>query len=142
MLDVLAMRTLLLVDDYDGVLFTLKWLLSNRGYRILTARSGQVALALAHTEIIHAAVIDMQMPEMDGFETCQALRAQAGSASFPVWMMTGAYCTEAVQRAREIGAVALLNKPFDTDALIRDMETYWAAPPTSPASDSESSAAT
>lgn len=131
-LDIAFMRTLLVVDDYDGVLDTLKWVLESRGYRALTAKTGEAALALARTELVNAALIDAQMPVMDGFELCRRLQAQSERPSFPVWMMTGSHHVRAEVRAREVGGRALLKKPFDTDAFLREMETYWAASPPAP----------
>lgn len=115
--------TLLLVDDQDTVLRVLEYVFTSRGHRVLTARSGAAAVELLRNGQAHAALIDMHMPEMDGFQTTEALLdlAQQRGDKLRVWMMTGAFSTMAQKRAREVGAVALLAKPFDFSAFLAEL---------------------
>ncbi|HYD83233.1 MAG TPA: response regulator [Opitutus sp.] len=115
--------SLLLVDDQDTVLRVLEYVFTHKGHRVLTANSGKAALELLRKEPVDAAVIDMHMPEMDGFQTAEALLTLARERGdrLRVWMMTGAFSTAAQKRAQEIGAVALLAKPFDYDRLCVDL---------------------
>lgn len=124
------MRTVLLVDDYEGVLRSLEFVLNHHGYRTVSALSGRAALELAGHEPVAGALIDLHMPGMDGFKTCEALRAQSAATGvpFPIWIMTGAFSSEAARRAQEIGAVGLLSKPFDCAAFVREFETRLLAP--------------
>lgn len=100
-------------------------------YRILTADSGPKALALAAEEKIEGALIDLHMPMMDGFETCQHLQTHAAAAgrSLRVWFMSAAFTTEARRRATELGAIGVLTKPFDHDQLFAELEQGFASPP-------------
>ncbi len=121
--------TLLIVDDQDTVLRVLEYVFTSRGHRVLTARSGAAAVELLRNGQAQAALIDMHMPEMDGFQTTEALLelARQRGDNLRVWMMTGAFSTMAQKRAREVGAVTLLAKPFDFTAfltqLARELET-------------------
>jgi DNA-binding response OmpR family regulator len=118
------MRTLLIIDDQEGVLLTLDYVFTQRGYRTLLAKSGAAAVGIAQTEMIDAALVDLHMPEMDGLAVCRsvaAIAAERGRA-IPVWVMTAAFTSEAAAKAAECGAIALLKKSFDVDAFLADVE--------------------
>lgn len=132
------MRTLLAVDDNESVLAVLDLLLSPQGYSIVRAASGTRALALATETQIDGAIIDIHMPVMNGFEVCRVLRerATAGGHDLPVWLITGAYSREAVERAKQVGALDVFQKPFDFAAVLLALESGFNRPPakTGPAS--------
>ncbi|MEP0822098.1 MAG: response regulator transcription factor [Ignavibacterium sp.] len=79
--------TVLLVDDEKDILELLKYNLQKEGYRTLTAANGQQALSLAQSrpDLI---VLDVMMPEMDGWEVCRALRNSPATAGIPVIFLT------------------------------------------------------
>lgn len=134
------MRTILITDDQEGVLQTLGYVFGEHGYRTLLAKSGPAALEFARIEHLDAALIDVHMPAMDGFTVCQSLvsTARESGRALPVWLMTGAFTTAAAAKAAEVGAMALLKKPFECAELIRDFERCFAgslpvpAPPPTP----------
>jgi two-component system, OmpR family, response regulator MprA len=122
------MRTLLITDDQEGVLHTLGYVFGEHGYRTLLAKSGAAALEIARTAHLDAALVDLHMPVMDGIAVCRliAAAAQESGRTLPVWLMTGAHTAIAATKAREVGAMALLKKPFDSAELLRDLERYFA----------------
>jgi CheY-like chemotaxis protein len=124
-----AMRTLLITDDQEGVLHTLGYVFGEHGYRTLLARSGATALEIARAERVDAALVDLHMPAMDGFAVCRSLAevARDSGRALPVWLMTGAWTAAAAAQAAEVGARALLKKPFDSDELVNDLERFFAA---------------
>ena len=124
------MRTLLIADDNDSVLRTLECFLGHSGFRVLPAPSGTAALEIARMEPIDAALIDLHMPGLDGFQTCSALQVQARehSRTLPVWLMTGAFTQAAEKRGAELGAVAVLSKPFNCQDFVASVEKRWAEP--------------
>ena len=84
------------------------------------------------TQHIDGAMIDVNMPGMNGIDTCRALKANAFARGrdLPVWMMTGARTPDVVKRAEEAGALILLGKPFDFADLFRRFdEQFRNAPP-------------
>jgi CheY-like chemotaxis protein len=113
------MPTLLIVDDQETVLHTLAYIYRERGWHVVTARSGRDALALATAEPPAVALIDLHMPRMDGIALCRALLAAAPGRhpALRCWLMTAVPSPAAEQAAREAGAEALLKKPFDPAAL-------------------------
>lgn len=121
-------RTLLVVDDNRSVRESLKFLLLRRGYQVLVAESGQEALELSLQNVFDGALVDVNMPGMNGIEVCRALRDQAIAADreIAVWMMTGARTPEVLAMARDAGALDLLGKPFDLPALYRRFDEQFA----------------
>ncbi len=122
------MHTILIVDDYESVLRSLEYVLQARGYRVITATSGSSALARMANDTAHAALVDVMMPGMDGIQTCTALLelTRARGQSLGIWLMSGAPNPKVEMRAREIGAVALLAKPFNFDRFLADVEGWLA----------------
>ncbi|HVU32535.1 MAG TPA: response regulator [Opitutaceae bacterium] len=120
-------RTLLVVDDNQSVRESLRFLLLRRGYTVLVAEGGAEALSLAEQTAVDGAIIDVNMPGMNGIEVCRALRTRAVDAGreIAVWMMTGARTPETVRLAREAGAIDLFGKPFDVPALYRRFEEHF-----------------
>ena len=75
---------ILLVDDNATNLHVLYQTLEGRGYRLLAARNGRDALAIAQRAIPDLVLLDVMMPEMDGFETCARLKADARTSEVAV----------------------------------------------------------
>ena len=105
------MSTVLLVDDEPGVLFTLKELLTDRGHRVVTARSGAEALPLV--EDADAVVTDQSMPGMTGLELIAAILQR--DPAMPVVLITAFGSERVAVSAMKAGAYDYLPKPFDID---------------------------
>jgi DNA-binding response OmpR family regulator len=127
-------RTLLIIDDNKSVRDSLRLFLERRGYTVLVASSGIEALMLAAAHAIDAAIIDVNMPGMNGLAVCRTLRTRASEAGWnlPVWMMTGARTPELERAALESGALMVLTKPFDYADLFRRFDEQLGGPPTPP----------
>lgn len=130
-----AQRTLLIIDDQQGVRLSLTFLLEGMGYRILAAESCRVALALAETEVFDAALIDVHMPGTNGFDTCVALQSKCAAQGrlLRAWLMTGVCTREVERRGMELGVIAVLRKPFEFPSFQEQLESGFAIPPRVPA---------
>ena len=128
------MPTLLVIDDNGSVRDSLRFLFLRRGYEVLVAENGMVGLALAAQNRVDAAMVDVNMPGMNGVDVCRGLLEQATGTGRPmaVWIMTGARTPELEKRAHEAGALALLGKPFDFAELFRQMDEKLGVPPIPP----------
>ncbi|HEY1108352.1 MAG TPA: response regulator [Opitutaceae bacterium] len=125
-------RTLLVVDDNKSVRDALRYVLERRGYGTCLAESGPAALAVYEQEEIAGALIDVNMPGMNGLETCRLLVAQAAAKRRPlaVWMITGARTPELLKKSVEAGAVTLLGKPFNVPELFQQFDEKIGPPDT------------
>jgi DNA-binding response OmpR family regulator len=113
-----AARRILLVDDEPDLLHALQVRLRAAGYDCDTATNGKEALeklAAARPDLL---VLDLLMPEMNGYEVCHRLRQDPRLAGLPVLVLT-AVPSHTVQRSRErLAGARVLHKPFDTDTLL------------------------
>ena len=131
MVSALLMPTLLVVDDNSSVRESLRFLFRRRGYEVLTAESGAEAIALVAQHPVHGAIVDVNMPGMNGVDVCRSLHEQAAAAgrAVAVWMMTGARTPEMTKRAEAAGALAVLGKPFDFEELFQQLDSKLGPPP-------------
>lgn len=119
---------LLIVDDHEHNLFTLRSLIQRHmDVAILEANSGRKALDIALTEPgIDLIILDVQMPEMDGFQTAQMLKIRKKTRDIPIIFLTAAFKTEEFQqKGYEVGAADYLLKPIDDNQLINKISTYF-----------------
>ncbi|MEZ0391045.1 MAG: ATP-binding protein [Pseudobdellovibrionaceae bacterium] len=109
---------ILAVDDRPENLFALEAALTDSGYKIIEAHSGEEALELAKEHDFAVILLDVQMPNMDGFETAKRLRAQKRSAVTPIIFVTALHKSESYEiKGYGAGAVDYLFKPLSIDIL-------------------------
>ncbi|MGO4168943.1 sensor histidine kinase [Novosphingobium sp. YAF33] len=108
----------LLVDDLEENLLALEALLGDQGVSILKARSGEEALELLLQHDVALALLDVQMPGMDGFELAEFMRASERARDVPIIFLTAGSADQQRRfRGYEAGAVDFLQKPIEADIL-------------------------
>jgi len=114
----------MVVDDDFSARLQVRFTLENEGYEVVEAASGQEALDLFMENQPDLILLDVIMPDMDGFATCRALRTLPGGAHLPVVMVTGLEDTETINQAFDAGATDFVSKPINM--LILGYRTrYW-----------------
>jgi putative two-component system response regulator len=103
--------TILIVDDVEDNITLLDALLRSE-YTILTASSGVEALETARTAMPDLILLDIMMPEMDGYEVCRALKADATTQKIPVIFVTARLNQGDETKGFEAGGVDYITKPF------------------------------
>jgi DNA-binding response OmpR family regulator len=86
-------------------------------YDVTTARDGAAALAIAQTQAFDLIVLDVDMPDMDGYETCKALKAESRTADVPILFLSAKVNIEERLRGYRAGGADYLTKPFDVSEL-------------------------
>lgn len=117
----------LIVDDNENNLFSLQALINKHmDVEVISASSGQRAVEIAlENPRIDLIVLDIQMPEMDGFQTATMLKVRKRTRDIPIIFLTAAYKTdEFQQKGYEVGAADYLLKPIDDNQLINKISTY------------------
>lgn len=116
----------LLVDDLEENLIALEALLQRPGLAVLKARSGREALELLLQHDVALALLDVQMPEMDGFELAELMRGSERSRHVPIILVTaGSRDPHRVFQGYDSGAVDFLFKPIDPTILKHKAETFF-----------------
>jgi len=120
------MIKILIVDDSENNLFTLRTLIEEYiNAHILSAQSGSAALKVLIENTVDLIILDVQMPDMDGFETARMIQSRPKLQHVPIVFLTAAYKAEEFQqKGFEMGAVDYLTKPIDAELLINRIKSY------------------
>lgn len=110
---------ILVIDDSEDLLGAVKTALRRRGYQVVTAENGEVALKRIAERSPQLILLDMRMPIMDGWEFARRFREKYGR-SVPIVVMTAA--EDSKLRADEVGADSYLGKPFELSDLYEIVE--------------------
>lgn len=110
--------TLLVADDEDNILISLEFLFKRAGFHVFVARNGREALELARAHRPDLLLLDVMMPELDGFSVCQALRGDPQFANTPIVMLTAKGREADRVKGRALGATDYVIKPFSTRELL------------------------
>jgi CheY-like chemotaxis protein len=113
-------RRILIVDDEPHMIRLAELSLRTGVFEVRKACNGLEAIAAVRECIPDLIIMDVQMPEMDGLQALQILKADAGTASVPVIMLTARGHQLTRQEAESIGASAFLTKPFSPTQLLAE----------------------
>ncbi len=112
----------LLVDDDDQILRSLKVYLELEKYQVTTAQSGKEALEKMKSEKPEIVVLDIMMPEMDGFEVMERMKKDSELSEIPVIMLTAKGQDVDVLKGYQMGAKSYMTKPFNLNELVENIE--------------------
>lgn len=118
------MATVLIVDDNPANLSVLSDALDLAGLEVWVAKSGKVALERAKYALPNLILLDVMMPEMDGFETCHQLKADAATKDIPVIFMTALSDTANKVKGFQVGAVDYITKPFQQEEVLSRVKLH------------------
>ncbi len=114
----------LIVDDVSKNIQVLGSILREKGYHISYATNGKDALAKVKNSKFDIILLDVMMPEMDGFETCRRLRLERTSQDIPVIFLTAKTDEDSKMKGFDVGAQDYVTKPFNTPELIARVDTH------------------
>jgi len=112
------MAKILAVDDQPDNLELLYQILEEGGHTIIMAHNGREALGKVQEEIPDVILLDIQMPEMDGFQTCEHLKADEKTKDIPIIFLTAQTGEQNVVKGLDLGAYDYITKPFNERELI------------------------
>ena len=102
-------------------------LLDVHGFDSLAAYTGAEALELYDEKTTDAVLLDLMLPEMDGYETCRRLRSRGSADRLPIIMITAMASDDCRQKGLDAGADAYFTKPFDPDQVISTLAVLIGA---------------
>jgi twitching motility two-component system response regulator PilG len=105
-------KTVLVVEDKASLTQMLQFLFLSKGLSVQIAYNGQEALEKVISIVPSLILLDIMMPQMDGFEVLEKLKENPATSNIPVIMLTARKSREDMQRARDLGAVEYITKPF------------------------------
>jgi adenylate cyclase len=115
---------ILIIDDAPANIQTLSTILKERGYQINIATNGRQGLEVLERIRPDLILLDIMMPEMDGFETCRRIKASTAWREIPIIFLTAKTDTADIVRGFELGAVDYVAKPFNAHELLARVNTH------------------
>jgi CheY-like chemotaxis protein len=123
------MRRILLVEDNEQNRDSLSRRLQRRGFEVLTAEDGKVGVAMAKAGKPDLVLMDMNMPELDGWEATRQIKAEADLHEVPVIALTAHAMSGDREKALQAGCSDYHTKPIEFDRLLAQIETMLQAKP-------------
>ena len=117
---------ILIVEDSRTQAFQLQHILERHDYHVSVAQSGQEALAAIKRSVPNIVISDIVMPEMDGYELCRRIKADADSQDVPVILLTQLADPKDIIRGLECGADNFITKPYKEEFLLSRMQYILA----------------
>jgi DNA-binding response OmpR family regulator len=112
-------KKILIVEDDPNILFSLEFLMKSEGFDTLSANSGAAVLATVRAFAPDLVLLDVMLPAMNGFEVCQALRANPALSRLKIILLTAKGREAEIASGIASGADAYITKPFATRDLVK-----------------------
>jgi len=112
----------LIVDDEPNILLSLDFLMKKNGFQVFLARNGQEALESANEHIPNVIILDIMMPDVDGYEICKTLKADTKFNQTKIIFLSAKSKESDIAKGFEIGADAYMTKPFVNKILLEKVK--------------------
>ena len=122
------MKRILVVDDDENILSLERTILEQKGFDVTTAGGGAEALEILDEKTFDLVLLDVMMPEVDGFTVCRRIKEDPRTKELPVIFLTAKGGGEALAEGFESGAVMYINKPFTANKLLTIVNTMLEPP--------------
>ncbi len=113
---------ILVVEDEESLLKLESILLTSKGYLVTGVMDGRAALEEIRTNRPDLVILDIMLPEIDGFEVCKRIKENSETRDIPVVMLTAKKSNQDVERGRQVGADAYITKPFRSARVMEVIE--------------------
>ncbi|SNR31526.1 MULTISPECIES: response regulator transcription factor [Hymenobacter] len=119
---------ILIVDDEPNIVMSLEFLMRKNGYQVSIARNGTEALEAVDRTAFDVVLLDVMMPDVDGYQVCRHLRQRPDRASARVIFLSAKSKEADIQKGYEVGADVYMPKPFSTRQLMLTVKELLATP--------------
>lgn len=116
-------KQILIVDDEQNILISLEYLMRREGYEVRVAKDGEEGLRSLREQPPDLVLLDVMMPKLNGFEVCQAVRADPTLAGVRILMLSAKGREAEIAKGLSIGADAYIPKPFSTRELVAKVKS-------------------
>ncbi|MDY6848302.1 MAG: response regulator transcription factor [Geoalkalibacter sp.] len=122
----MAKKKILIVEDEESLLKLESILLTSKGFQVSGVTNGREALEAIEEDRPDLVLLDIMLPEMDGFEVCRHIKQKAETRHIPVIMLTAKKTREDMDKGREVGCDCYITKPFKSAMVIETIQRYLA----------------
>ena len=117
-------RSVLVVDDEPNIVLSLEFLMKQAGYEVRVARDGEAALQAIEDRAPDLVLLDVMLPKRDGYDVCQAIRADPRWAGVRILMLTARGREIEREKGLALGADDYITKPFSTREVVERVKHY------------------
>lgn len=111
-------KKILIVDDEPNIIMSLEYTFKKNNFEVFIARDGQEALDILETKIPNMIILDVMMPNVDGYATLEAIKKNEKLAACKVIFLSAKNKESDIQKGLDLGANAYMTKPFSLKKLI------------------------
>jgi DNA-binding response OmpR family regulator len=115
-------KKILVVDDDPYILMSLEFLMQKNGFRVMVARNGKEALSLIASQVPDLILLDIMMPDVDGYSICQQVKSNPEWQHMHVVFLSAKTREADIQKGLDLGASLYLVKPFSTRDLMKKIK--------------------
>lgn len=113
------MKKVMIVDDEPNIIMSLEFLMKKSNYQVFIARNGTEALEILKTETPDGILLDIMMPDVDGYEICEHIRKTERLSHAKVIFLSAKSKQSDIEKGYELGADLYVTKPFSTRDLLK-----------------------
>ena len=117
-------QSILVADDEPSILLSLQFLLQKAGYEVRLAHNGEEVLQAVEQSTPDLLLLDAMMPQRDGYDVCQTIRADPRWTELPIIMLTAKSRDVERQKGMALGATDYVTKPFSTRDLVATVRKH------------------
>ena len=117
-------QSILVADDEPSILLSLQFLLQKAGYEVRLARNGEEVIQAVEQSTPDLLLLDAMMPQRDGYDVCQTIRADPRWTALPIIMLTAKSRHVERQKGMALGATDYVTKPFSTRDLVATVRKH------------------
>jgi two-component system cell cycle response regulator DivK len=118
------MTKVLVIEDNDRNRYLITFLLKGAGYEVIEAITGEEGIETVMRERPDLVLMDIQLPGIDGYEATRRIRASPSNTKVPIIALTSNAMTGDHERALAAGCTGYIEKPINTDTIIREIQKY------------------
>jgi len=119
-----AKKRILIVEDEESLLKLESILLTSKGYEVRGVSNGRAALAAVAEDRPDLILLDIMLPEIDGFEVCRRIKEDSETRNIPIIMLTAKKSREDMSRGEKVGADWYITKPFKSAMVIETIQRF------------------
>jgi DNA-binding response OmpR family regulator len=116
------LQNILVVDDDPYILMSLEFLMKKEGYAVKVARNGTEALQIINESIPEIVLLDIMMPDVDGYAICKHIKSQKKLKDIKVIFLSAKTSESDIQKGYDLGASLYISKPFSTRTLMKQIQ--------------------
>lgn len=115
-------KKILVVDDDPYILMSLEFLLKKNGFEVMVARNGTEALEIVEKQVPQVVLLDIMMPDVDGYAICKHIKSHKKLKEAKVVFMSAKSKESDIQKGYDLGASLYITKPFSTRQLLKQVQ--------------------